>query len=162
MALAAEQTHRQTGSDEEQPKTVAVIGDGALTAGLAYEALNHAGGCKANMLVVLNDNDMSISPNVGAMNKYLARILTGKFVSGAREGGKKAAIITLLGDMLKGLIPVLIAVLLDLQNEVVAATAVAAFLGHLFFTLNANIFPIVSITLRYRLQTTHAQYHYID
>jgi 1-deoxy-D-xylulose-5-phosphate synthase len=70
-------------------KVVAVIGDGALTAGLAYEALNHAGGVKANMLVVLNDNDMSISPNVGAMNKYLARMLTGKLVSGAREGGKR-------------------------------------------------------------------------
>ncbi|MDB4222588.1 1-deoxy-D-xylulose-5-phosphate synthase [Granulosicoccus sp.] len=70
-------------------KVVAVIGDGALTAGLAYEALNHAGGVKANMLVVLNDNDMSISPNVGAMNKYLARMLTGKLVSGAREGSKR-------------------------------------------------------------------------
>ncbi len=68
---------------------VAVIGDGALTAGLAYEALNHAGGVKADMLVILNDNDMSISPNVGAMNKYLARMLSGKFVSGAREGSKR-------------------------------------------------------------------------
>ena len=68
---------------------MAVIGDGALTAGLAYEALNHAGGIKADMLVVLNDNDMSISPNVGAMNKYLARILSGKFMHGARESGKK-------------------------------------------------------------------------
>ena len=76
---------------EAQPaeKVVAVIGDGALTAGLAYEALNHAGGVKADMLVILNDNDMSISPNVGAMNKYLARLLTGKFVSGAREGSKR-------------------------------------------------------------------------
>ena len=70
-------------------KVVAVIGDGALTAGLAYEALNHAGGVKADMLVILNDNDMSISPNVGAMNKYLARMLSGKFVSGAREGSKR-------------------------------------------------------------------------
>lgn len=70
-------------------KVVAVIGDGALTAGLAYEALNHAGGVRANMLVILNDNDMSISPNVGAMNKYLARMLTGKLVSGAREGSKR-------------------------------------------------------------------------
>lgn len=70
-------------------KVVAVIGDGALTAGLAYEALNHAGGVKADMLVVLNDNDMSISPNVGAMNKYLARMLSGKLVTGAREGSKK-------------------------------------------------------------------------
>ena len=79
MALAAE--------DEE--KIVAVIGDGALTAGLAYEALQHAGGEKADMLVVLNDNDMSISPNVGALNKYLARMLSGKFVTGAREGSKR-------------------------------------------------------------------------
>ena len=74
---------------QEPEKVVAVIGDGALTAGLAYEALNHAGGVRANMLVILNDNDMSISPNVGAMNKYLARLLTGKFVSGAREGSKR-------------------------------------------------------------------------
>jgi len=79
MALAA--------NDDE--KVVAIIGDGALTAGLAYEALQHAGGEKADMLVVLNDNDMSISPNVGAMNKYLARMLTGKFVTGAREGSKR-------------------------------------------------------------------------
>ena len=78
--------HRAPESDE---KVVAVIGDGALTAGLAYEALNHAGGVKADMLVVLNDNDMSISPNVGAMNKYLARMLTGKIVYGAREGSKR-------------------------------------------------------------------------
>ena len=70
-------------------RVVAIIGDGALTAGLAYEALNHAGGLRSNMLVILNDNDMSISPNVGAMNKYLARILTGKFYSGARESGKR-------------------------------------------------------------------------
>ena len=79
MALAAD--------DEE--KVVAVIGDGALTAGLAYEALQHAGGEKADMLVVLNDNDMSISPSVGALNKYLARMLSGKFVTGAREGSKR-------------------------------------------------------------------------
>jgi len=74
---------------EDPPRAVAIIGDGALTAGLAYEALNHAGGARADMLVVLNDNDMSISPNVGAMNRYLARLLTGRFVSGAREGSKK-------------------------------------------------------------------------
>ncbi|MFK7857628.1 MAG: 1-deoxy-D-xylulose-5-phosphate synthase [Granulosicoccus sp.] len=70
-------------------KAIAVIGDGALTAGLAYEALNHAGGVKADMLVILNDNDMSISPNVGAMNKYLARMLTGKTYSGVRESSKR-------------------------------------------------------------------------
>ncbi len=88
MALAAQQTNADK-EPQDQQKTVAVIGDGALTAGLAYEALNHAGGVRADMIVVLNDNDMSISPNVGAMNKYLARILTGKFVSGAREGSKR-------------------------------------------------------------------------
>jgi len=76
-------------ADDTARTVVAIIGDGALTAGLAYEALNHAGGLKSNMLVILNDNDMSISPNVGAMNKYLARILTGKFYSGARESGKR-------------------------------------------------------------------------
>ncbi len=86
MALAAQ---RNTDPKKFARKVVAVIGDGALTAGLAYEALNHAGGVKANMLVVLNDNDMSISPNVGAMNKYLARIYSGKFVSGARAGSKR-------------------------------------------------------------------------
>lgn len=88
MALAARHRAKLT-SGEEAEKVVAVIGDGALTAGLAYEALNHAGGVKADMLVILNDNDMSISPNVGAMNKYLARMLTGKFVSGARESSKR-------------------------------------------------------------------------
>ncbi len=87
MALAA-RAENDGKEPNEQQKTVAVIGDGALTAGLAYEALNHAGGVKADMIVVLNDNDMSISPNVGAMNKYLARMLTGKIVSGAREGTK--------------------------------------------------------------------------
>ncbi len=79
-------SHTPVNSDERH--VVAIIGDGALTAGLAYEALNHAGGLRSNMLVILNDNDMSISPNVGAMNKYLARILTGKFYSTARESGK--------------------------------------------------------------------------
>jgi 1-deoxy-D-xylulose-5-phosphate synthase len=88
MALAA-QGDNEDKEPNDRKKVVAVIGDGALTAGLAYEALNHAGGVRADMIVVLNDNDMSISPNVGAMNKYLARMLTGKFVTGAREGSKK-------------------------------------------------------------------------
>lgn len=87
MALAARQL--SGGDFDKADKAIAVIGDGALTAGLAYEALNHAGGVKADMLVILNDNDMSISPNVGAMNKYLARMLTGKFYSGARESSKR-------------------------------------------------------------------------
>ena len=70
-------------------RIAAIIGDGALTAGLAYEALNHAGDERADMLVILNDNDMSISPNVGGMNKYLARMLTNKVMAGSREVGKK-------------------------------------------------------------------------
>ncbi|OOG23121.1 1-deoxy-D-xylulose-5-phosphate synthase [Thioalkalivibrio denitrificans] len=82
MALAA----RQKGEDRH---TVAVIGDGAMTAGMAFEALNHAGDEKADLLVVLNDNEMSISPNVGAMNNYLARVLSGSFYSTVREGSKR-------------------------------------------------------------------------
>ncbi len=82
MALAA----KAQGSGH---KSVAIIGDGAMTAGMAFEALNHAGDLKTDMLVVLNDNDMSISPNVGALNKYLIRILSGRLYSSARESGKK-------------------------------------------------------------------------
>ena len=70
-------------------KVVAVIGDGGLTAGLAYEALNHLGDCKADLLVILNDNEMSISPNVGAMTNYLTRLLSGRVLSSVREGSKK-------------------------------------------------------------------------
>jgi len=68
---------------------IAVIGDGGLTGGMAFEALNHAGSTDANLLVVLNDNDMSISPNVGALTHYLTRILSGKVYTSLREGGKK-------------------------------------------------------------------------
>jgi 1-deoxy-D-xylulose-5-phosphate synthase len=82
MAEAA----KQLGLDR-QP--IAVIGDGAMTAGMAYEALNHAGGIGTNMLVVLNDNDMSISPNVGGLSKYLTRLLSSHFYSSVRESGKK-------------------------------------------------------------------------
>jgi len=67
---------------------VAIIGDGALSGGMAYEALNNAGSLDANLLVILNDNDMSISPNVGAMSNYLARILSGKVYTSMREGSK--------------------------------------------------------------------------
>lgn len=70
-------------------ETVAVIGDGALTAGMAYEALNHAGDLQANVLVILNDNDMSISPNVGALSKYLTRLISGKMYARLRESSKK-------------------------------------------------------------------------
>jgi 1-deoxy-D-xylulose-5-phosphate synthase len=82
MAIAA----RQKG---ERRRVVAVIGDGALTAGLAYEALCHAGSLDVDLLVILNDNDMSISENVGAMSHYLARVLSGKLYSTIREGSKK-------------------------------------------------------------------------
>jgi len=75
-------------------KVVAIIGDGGLTAGMAFEALSHAGGLKSNILVIINDNEMSISPNVGAMHKYLTRMLTSKTFSSIKESGKKA-----LGNM---------------------------------------------------------------
>jgi 1-deoxy-D-xylulose-5-phosphate synthase len=82
MALAAQ-------AKGEKRRVVAVIGDGAITAGQAFEALNHAGALDANILVVLNDNDMSISENVGALSNYFARILSGKTYAALREGGKK-------------------------------------------------------------------------
>jgi len=69
---------------------VAVIGDGALTAGMAFEALNNAGDMDANIIVILNDNDMSISPNVGAMKNYLTKLMTGPTVTSVRKGTKKA------------------------------------------------------------------------
>lgn len=75
---------------QEQREVVAIIGDGALTAGMAFEALNNAGDMDANILVVLNDNDMSISPNVGALKNYLTRLMTGPTVSSVRRGTKKA------------------------------------------------------------------------
>ncbi len=70
-------------------KVVAVIGDGAMTAGMAFEALNHGGDISKDMLVVLNDNEMSISENVGALNSHLARLLTGSFFNTIRDGSKK-------------------------------------------------------------------------
>ncbi len=73
----------------ESRRCVAVIGDGAMTGGMAFEALNNAGAMDANLLVVLNDNDMSISHNVGALNNYLARLLSGRFYSAARRGAEK-------------------------------------------------------------------------
>jgi 1-deoxy-D-xylulose-5-phosphate synthase len=68
---------------------VAIIGDGALTAGIAFEALNHAGSLSTDLLIILNDNDMSISENVGALSNYLARALSGRMYAHLREGGKK-------------------------------------------------------------------------
>jgi 1-deoxy-D-xylulose-5-phosphate synthase len=72
MAMAAKQMRSQR-------KAVAIIGDGALTAGMAYEALNNAGASDCNLLVILNDNDMSISPPVGALNHYLHELMSGRF-----------------------------------------------------------------------------------
>jgi len=73
----------------EGRRAVAIIGDGALTAGMAFEALNHAGNSPADLLIILNDNDMSISENVGALSNYLARALSGRMYAHLREGGKK-------------------------------------------------------------------------
>ena len=81
MAVAA----RQKG---EERKAVAIIGDGAMSAGMAFEALNNGGVANADMLVILNDNDMSISPPVGALNRYLARLMSGKFYAAARDTAK--------------------------------------------------------------------------
>lgn len=82
MAVAAEKENKGR-------KVVAVIGDGAMTAGMAFEALSHGGDIDKNLLVILNDNEMSISENVGAFNSHLARLLTGKFFNSIRDGGKK-------------------------------------------------------------------------
>ncbi|WCD81179.1 1-deoxy-D-xylulose-5-phosphate synthase [Pseudomonas sp. TUM22785] len=82
MAIAA----RMQGSER---KSIAVIGDGALTAGMAFEALNHASDVQTDMLVILNDNDMSISRNVGGLSNYLAKILSSRTYASMREGSKK-------------------------------------------------------------------------
>jgi 1-deoxy-D-xylulose-5-phosphate synthase len=82
MAVGAERL-------KDDRRVVAVIGDGAMTAGMAFEALNHAGSLPTNLLVILNDNDMSISENVGALSSQLARALSGRMYAHLREGGKK-------------------------------------------------------------------------
>jgi len=82
MAIAAKLTGRKQ-------KSVAVIGDGAMTAGMAFEALNHAGDLDADLLVILNDNDMSISPNVGGLSNYFAKVLSGKLYSTVKSNSKK-------------------------------------------------------------------------
>ncbi len=74
---------------EEERRAIAIIGDGAMSAGMAFEALNNAGVMDANLLVVLNDNDMSISPPVGALNNYLAKLMSGRFYATARRAGEK-------------------------------------------------------------------------
>jgi 1-deoxy-D-xylulose-5-phosphate synthase len=73
----------------ESRRVVAIIGDGAMSAGMAFEALNHAGSLPADLLVILNDNDMSISENVGALSNYFARVLSGRFYAQLRAGSKK-------------------------------------------------------------------------
>lgn len=83
MAVAAQK-------EQKNRKIACIIGDGAITAGMAFEAMNHAGDIKPDMLVVLNDNDMSISENVGALNNRVAQILSGKTYSKIRESGKRA------------------------------------------------------------------------
>ena len=82
MAIAA-------GLDNRDVHAVAIIGDGGITGGMAFEAMNHAGTLDANLLVILNDNEMSISPNVGALNNYLAKLLSGRFYSTIRQGSKE-------------------------------------------------------------------------
>lgn len=82
MAVAAQ----KSGSDRH---SIAIIGDGAMTAGMAFEALNNAGAMDANILVILNDNDMSISPNVGALTNYLAKLLSGRLYTSMRRSGEK-------------------------------------------------------------------------
>ena len=82
MAMAAKQKG-------EHRHSVAIIGDGAMTAGMAFEAMNNAGVSDCNMLVILNDNDMSISPPVGALNRYLAQLMSGRFYTAAKEVGRQ-------------------------------------------------------------------------
>ena len=82
MAVAAE-------LEDKDRRIAAIIGDGAMSAGMAFEALNNAGAMDTNLLVILNDNDMSISPPVGALNNYLTSLLTGKMYATARRAGEK-------------------------------------------------------------------------
>lgn len=85
-ALGMAVAFKQLKSDQ---RAVAVIGDGAMTAGMAFEALNNAKDTGANLLVILNDNEMSISPPVGALNNYLAKLLSSRFYSAVRKGSEK-------------------------------------------------------------------------
>ena len=85
-ALGMAITAQKTGFNR---RAVAIIGDGAMTAGMAFEALNNAGAMDANLLVILNDNDMSISPNVGALQNYLAKLLSGRLYTSVRKSSEK-------------------------------------------------------------------------
>ncbi|WP_370527357.1 1-deoxy-D-xylulose-5-phosphate synthase [Gilliamella sp. B14384H2] len=84
LGIAISEQQKQSGQ-----KVAAIIGDGALTAGMAFEAMNHAGHIKPDMLVIVNDNDMSISENTGALNQHLAQLLSSKAYTSFRESGKK-------------------------------------------------------------------------
>ncbi len=86
MAMAAKLQAKQSG--KEEAFSIAVIGDGAMSAGQAFEALNNAGVATCRLIVILNDNDMSISPAVGALNRYLAQLMSGKFYAAAKNVGK--------------------------------------------------------------------------
>jgi 1-deoxy-D-xylulose-5-phosphate synthase len=94
-ALGMAASAKLRGTEE---RAVAIIGDGAMTGGMAFEALNNAGAMDVNLLVILNDNDMSISRPVGALNNYLAKLMSGRFYAAMRRGSEK---------MLKGMPPVL-------------------------------------------------------
>jgi 1-deoxy-D-xylulose-5-phosphate synthase len=84
-ALGMSESLKKKGSSN---RAIAIIGDGAMTAGMAFEGLNHAGNTENDLLVVLNDNDMSISNNVGALNNYLAKLLSGKLYGGLKKSGR--------------------------------------------------------------------------
>jgi 1-deoxy-D-xylulose-5-phosphate synthase len=96
MALAAKPKGRG-------PQAVAIIGDGAMTAGMAFEALNNAGVQRCNLLVILNDNDMSISPPVGALNRYLAQLMSGQFYAAAKRWARRAQALPPLLELAKRL-----------------------------------------------------------
>jgi len=82
IATGLAEAYKKTG---KKNKIIALIGDGSLTGGMSFEALNHAGHLKSDIIVVLNDNEMSISKNIGALSSYLNRIMTGEFMSSVRE-----------------------------------------------------------------------------
>ena len=85
---------------QEDRHVTAIIGDGAMTAGMAFEALSHAGSLDKNLLVILNDNQMSISENIGGLRNYLARIWASKTYNRIREGGKNVLTYVPLGRVL--------------------------------------------------------------
>ncbi|MFK5983936.1 MAG: 1-deoxy-D-xylulose-5-phosphate synthase [Pseudomonadota bacterium] len=89
MAITASLKQNKQADKQHRQKNIAIIGDGAMTAGMAFEALNHAGDLDTDLLVILNDNDMSISKNVGGMSNYFAKLISGKFYSSMRENSKK-------------------------------------------------------------------------